>query len=72
MRDWNHDGKIDFQDHAFYNNVVEPGAKKSETSSTVHGSNKSSTTPSPEESRKGFTIFIGFCALYLIIKFIGG
>ena len=24
MIDWNQDGKHDYEDHAFYNNVVEP------------------------------------------------
>ena len=70
--DWNHDGKIDYKDHAFYNNVVEPGLKKNENVSSNNGSNKDSSTPSSAEgSGKGWAIFIGICVLYLIIKLIG-
>ena len=73
MLDWNHDGKIDYKDHAFYNNVVEPGMKKSENSSSSNGSNKSSYQPSSiEGSGSGIKIFVGMCELYLIIKLIGG
>lgn len=71
--DWNHDGKIDDKDHAFYNNVVEPGIKKSENSSLGNGSSKkSSATSSTEGNGKGVAIFVGLCVLYLIIKLIGG
>ena len=38
--DWNHDGKHDWQDHAFYNNVVSDGVHKSSTSSGGNGSNQ--------------------------------
>ncbi len=70
--DWNHDGKIDYKDHAFYNNVVEPGLKKNEKNSSNSGSNKESSTPSYREGDgKGGAIFIGICVLYLIIKLIG-
>ena len=72
MLDWNHDGKIDYKDHAFYNNVVEPGIKKSEKPSLDNGSNKkSSASSSTEGSGKGVAIFIAICVLYLIIKLIG-
>ena len=73
MLDWNHDGKIDYKDHAFYNNVVEPGIKKSENSSLDNDScKKSSTSSSTEGSGNGTAIFIVICVLYLIIKLIGG
>ena len=73
MLDWNHDGKIDYKDHAFYNNVVEPEMKKSENSSSSNGSNKSYYQPSSTEGgRSGIKIFVGICVLYLIIKLIGG
>ena len=73
MLDWNHDGKIDYKDHAFYNNVVEPGMKKCENSSSGNGSNKSSyQSSSTEGNGRGINIFVGICVLYLIIKLIGG
>ena len=71
MLDWNHDGKIDYKDHAFYNNVVEPGMKKGENSSSSNGSNKNSYS-STEGSGSGIKIFVWICVLYLIIKLIGG
>ena len=33
MMDWNHDGKHDWQDHAFYNNVISDNDKKSSSQS---------------------------------------
>ena len=73
MLDWNHDGKIDYKDHAFYNNVVEPGMKKSENSSSSNGSNNNTYQhSSTEESGSGIKIFVGICVLYLIINLIGG
>ena len=72
MMDWNHDGKIDYKDHAFYNNVVEPGLKKNEKHSSINGSNKeSSTQSSAEGGGKGAVILVGITVLYLIIKLIG-
>ena len=72
MLDWNHDGKIDYKDHAFYNNVVEPGTKKSENSSSSNSSNKSFYQPSSSEgSGSSIKIFVGICVLYLIIKLLG-
>ena len=70
MLDWNHDGKIDYKDRAFYNNVVEPGMKKDEKSSSSY---KHSSDSSPAESiGKGWAIFIGICIVYSFIKLIGG
>lgn len=73
MLDWNHDGKIDYKDYAFYNNVVESGMKGSENFSRgndIH--KKSSTTSSSAETNRGAGIFIGICILCLIIKLMGG
>ena len=68
--DWNLDGKIDYKDYAFYNNVVESGMKKDEKSSSSY---KHSSDSSPAESSgKGGAIFIGICIVYLFIKLIGG
>lgn len=71
MLDWNHDGKIDYKDHAFYNNVVEPGMKKDEKSSSGDYKHSSGSSPA-ESSGKGWAIFIGICVVYLFIKLIGG
>ena len=74
--DWNHDGKQDHQDHAFYNNVVEPGmnnhsahsggASHSRTSDDTQNSHCGS-----ESGGKGWVVFIGICIFYLLIKLIG-
>ena len=72
MLDWNHDGKIDYKDHAFYNNVVEPGMKKDEKSLSSDGQKHSSGSSPAESSGKGWVIFIGICIVYLFIKLIGG
>jgi hypothetical protein len=69
--DWNYDGKIDCKDHAFYNNVVGPGMKKTESSS----SGKLNNTPksnSSEHKGIGLGLFIGLCIVYFVIKIIGG
>ena len=72
MLDWNHDGKIDYKDHAFYNNVVEPGMKKDEKSLSSGVHKHASGPSSTESSGKGRVIFIGICVAYLFIKLIGG
>ena len=75
MLDWNHDGKMDYKDHAFYNNVVEPGMKKSVNSSSNGSKNGSKNSfysfSSTEGSGSGIKIFVGIWVLYLIIKLIG-
>ena len=75
MLDWNHDGKIDCKDHAFYNNVVEPGMKN--TFSQNGGSSNRNITNNTNNSQgyskstgKGGVIFIGICVLYLFIKLV--
>ena len=75
--DWNHDGKIDYQDHAFYNNVIEPSSKNTSTQNTsptrkTTSSKTSNSQGSFESSGQGWAIFIGICILYLFIKLIGG
>ena len=70
MINWNHDGKIDYKDHAFYNNVVEPGSKKSENNFAINGGNKKSSASSTEGNVKGIAILVGITVLYLIIKLI--
>lgn len=75
--DWNHDGKHDQQDHAFYNNVVEPGM--GETSSQSGSFSRKNTGNNTWDSQnysnisgKGWGIFVGICVLYFFIKLIGG
>ena len=75
MLDWNHDGKIDYKDHAFYNNVVEPGMKKDSSSHANGSSNKSkgnNSHYSTETNSNGIAIFIIICVVYFFIKLIGG
>ena len=75
MLDWNHDGKIDYKDHAFYNNVVEPGMKKDSSSRSSGSSNKNTSNQShytAETNSNGWTIFIVICVVYFFIKLIGG
>lgn len=38
--DWNHDGKYDWKDHAFYNNVISNDGKKRSSQSTGNHSGK--------------------------------
>ena len=38
--DWNHDGKHDWQDHAFYNNVISDDAHKPATSGGGKGTSQ--------------------------------
>lgn len=74
--DWNHDGKQDHQDHAFYNNVVEPGMRKSSSQSGGFSRKNTGNTHDSQNysnsSGKGWALLIGICILYLFIKLIGG
>ena len=73
MLDWNYDGKIDYEDHAFFNNVVEPGINGSKNSSGVRDiDKKSSARSSSAEIGRGVGIFIRVVVLCLIIKLMGG
>ena len=75
MLDWNHDGKIDYKDHAFYNNVVESGIRKDSSSRLNTSSNKntgSNSNYSTETNSNGVIVFIVICIVYFVIKLIGG
>ena len=72
MLDWNHDGKIDYKDHAFYNNVVEPGIGGENSSAGRDIDRKSLARSSSAETGRGVGIFIGVVVLCLIIQLIGG
>ena len=73
--DWNHDGKHNWQDHAFYNNVVEPGMKKDSSLRSASSSNKNTSNQlhnTSESNSHALTIFIVICVVYFFIKLIGG
>ena len=65
MYDWNNDGKIDYKDDAFYNNVV----VKNEDNKSSTGGNKSNYASSGLSS--GWKWFFIICIAYFIIKLIG-
>ena len=60
--DWNHDGKHDWKDDAFYNNVVSDESKQRISSSYgSHGGSSSS-------SSSGCAWFVVLCVIYFLIK----
>lgn len=68
--DWNGDGKHDYQDHSFYNNVIEPNEKRES-----HGGsskNKNSSTYDSNSSSTGAVWLVVISVIYLLIKLIGG
>lgn len=70
--DWNNDGKHDWKDDAFYNNVIAPDNKSSGSSyngsSNHKNSNDNSHNPSSSGSSNGWAWFIVICVVYLLIK----
>ena len=71
--DWNHDGKHDYKDHAFYNNVISTGEKKTaRTSGGYHkATDKRNSGVGDRSSGRGWFVMIVAIVLYLIIKAIG-
>ena len=70
--DWNNDGKHDWKDHAFYNNVISQN-DKSEASSSSKSTNSSHNNNSSEASSNcGLTVFIALILVYMFLKLIGG
>ena len=68
--DWNNDGKHDYQDHAFYNNVVSPSENdKSQGGSSGKGSNYNSDIQQSTSMRLVWAAII--CLVYLFLKLIG-
>ena len=68
--DWNHDGKHDYKDDAFFHNVVmKDSGKETETKSSNNGG---SSIGSSGSSSKGLTWFVVLCIVYFISKIIGG
>ena len=72
--DWNNDGKHDWKDDAFYNNVIAPDNKSHASSHNTGSGNKNSnnTHYSSSGSSNGWAWFIIICVVYFLIKLIGG
>lgn len=68
--DWNNDGKHDWQDHAFYNNVIDRNDKKVEHSSGSNTGNQNSNSYTSQSSGTGVVVFVLICIGYLLIKLI--
>ena len=72
--DWNHDGKFDWKDDAFYHNVVEPGIEKDRRASQVSSNKNNNSIPSTSSADSkgaGWIIFIILCVLCLIGGLLG-
>lgn len=75
--DWNHDGKHDWQDHAFYNNVVSEDAQKNSTSSGRNGSTQKQPTyikdkVTKEEEKTAQIIIWIIIGIFLFFKLVIG
>lgn len=69
--DWNHDGKHDHQDHAFYNNVIAPNESEESKGSNANykrSINKSSSQSNSGSIGMGWLVLAAIVVLYLIIK----
>ena len=66
--DWNHDGKHDWKDDAFFHNVVMKDSGKKDSSKS---NNKTSSSGASSTSlSNGLTWFIVLCVVYFIVKLI--
>ncbi len=65
--DWNHDGKHDWKDDAFFHNVV---MKDSEKETRDKNCNHTSSGSSSSNSNNGIIWFIVLCVVYFIVKLI--
>ena len=70
--DWNGDGKHDYQDHSFYNNVIAPTEQKESQGSSSKKGNYTSNNDIQTTVPTGFVWFIIIGVIYLFIKLIGG
>ena len=68
--DWNNDGKHDWQDHAFYNNVIDSNDKQVEHSVGRNTGKQNSNGYTSQSSGKGVFIVVLICVGYLLIKLI--
>lgn len=70
--DWNNDGKHDWKDDAFYNNVIATDNKSSGSSyngsSNHKKTNGNSHNSSSSDSSNGWTLFIVFWVVYILVK----
>ena len=70
MIDWNHDGKIDYKDEAFFHNVVLKGEEKDkelEEKGTIPYSHSTSS-----DSGNGAKWFFIILFIYIFMQIIGG
>lgn len=68
MMDWNGDGKVDYKDDAFYNNVLSDESKQ-KTSSNATRYQKSAPAHTSSKSNGGVWWFV-VLLVYLLIKLI--
>lgn len=69
MIDWNHDGKIDWKDDAFYNNVIDESNNKS-TNNTNH-SHKSTSNSSSSTGVRWCIVLLVIWFISILIKCVG-
>lgn len=62
--DWNNDGKHDWKDDSFFQNVVLKDAEKQEEEK----SNKNSSSLQESNSSKGLVCFVILCIVYFLSK----
>lgn len=67
MMDWNHDGKHDWQDHAFYNNVINDHGK---TSSPQSGGSNGSKNQHSSTGSFGGSWMVWLFVLWIISLFL--
>lgn len=70
--DWNGDGKHDYQDHSFYNNVIVPTEQKDSHVGSSKKGNYTSNNDIQTTVPTGFVWFVIIGIIYLFIKLIGG
>lgn len=70
--DWNHDGKHDWQDHAFYNNVISDSGKECSSQSGRTNSNKNNSSYNEGSSGCGWVTWLFVIWIIdIIIKLFG-
>ncbi len=71
MIDWNHDGKIDYKDDAFFHNVVLKGEEKDKEMEEKQGITPYSHSTSTNSSN-GLKWFFIILFVYIFMQIIGG
>ena len=70
--DWNNDGRHDWQDHAFYNNVVSPSDKSESPSDGKYTNKNRCQNESKTSLSNGTIIMFVLVILYFLVKLISG